>query len=227
MLNFKNKNQAAQDFIPLKEVRDGIVILNDNSMRAILLTSSINFALKDASTQEAIIMQFQNFLNSLDFSVQIFIQSRRLDIRPYLALLEDRYKAQQSDLMKVQTREYIDFIKSFTESTNIMNKSFFIVIPYAPAILENSKGLSGSLSKLKIGGIGLVGGKQTPKETGEEAERLFAESRAQLDQRIAIVEQGLSRTGIRVAMLGSEEIIELFYKLFNPGETEKPIELAS
>src|SRR6185369_9382610 len=113
-------------------VRDGIVVLKDGSLRAVLLASSINFALKSEDEQTAFIVQFQNFLNSLDFSCQIFIQSRQLDIRPYIATLEVAYKKQLDDLMRVQIREYIEFVKSFTEAANIMTKNFFVVVPYSP-----------------------------------------------------------------------------------------------
>ena len=138
-------SKATQEFVPIKEVRDGVVILKDESMRAVVLASSLNFALKSDDERVAIISQFQDFLNSLDFSVQIYIQSRRLDIRPYIGLLEERYKEQINDLMKIQTREYIEFIKKFTETTNIMTKSFFIVVPYDPAIINVSGGLSAKL----------------------------------------------------------------------------------
>src|SRR3989338_8803549 len=93
------KAKASQEFVPIKEIRDNIVILKDGGMRAIILSSSLNFALKSAENQEAIIYQFQNFLNSLDFSTQIFMESRRLDIRPYIALLEGRYKEQREELL--------------------------------------------------------------------------------------------------------------------------------
>ena len=106
-------SKATQDFVPIKEIRDGIVILKDGSMRGVVLASSVNFALKSANEQQAIILQFQNFLNSLDFSIQISIQSRDLDIRPYISLLEGRYKNELGDLMKIQIREYIQFIKNF------------------------------------------------------------------------------------------------------------------
>ena len=121
-------SKATQEFVPIKEVLDGVLVLKDNALRAILLASSLNFSLKSDMERNAIILQFQDFLNSLDFSVQISIQSRRLDIRPYIALLEEQYKEQVNDLMKIQTREYIEFIKKFTETTNIMTKNFFIVI---------------------------------------------------------------------------------------------------
>ncbi len=205
-------SKATQEFVPIKEVRDGVVILKDGSMRGVVLASSLNFSLKSDEERNAIIMQFQDFLNSLDFYVQISVQSRRLDIRPYLALLEDRYKEQINDLMKIQTREYIDFIKKFTETTNIMTKSFFIVVPYDPAIINIKGGV----------GLGLLK-KRSASEQAESNQSSFEENRTQLEQRVSVVEQGLSRCGIRVVRLGTEEVIELFYKIFNPGDTEKPI----
>src|ERR1035437_649728 len=101
--------QTTQNFVPIQEIRDGVVILKTGGMRSIVLASSLNFALKSSDEQQSILLQFQNFLNSLDFSIQIFIQSKKLDIRPYLALLEDRYKEQVTELMKIQVREYIEF----------------------------------------------------------------------------------------------------------------------
>ncbi len=206
-------SKATQEFVPIKEVRDGIVILKDGTMRGIVLASSLNFSLKSDDERNAIIMQFQDFLNSLDFYVQISVQSRRLDIRPYIALLEERYKEQMNDLMKIQTREYIDFIKKFTESTNIMTKSFFIVVPYDPAMINVGGGVS----------VSNLFKKRTATEEKESKQASFEENRTQLEQRVSVVEQGLSRCGIRVIRLGTEEVIELFYKIFNPGDTEKPI----
>lgn len=208
-------SRSTQEFVPISEVRDGVVVLKDGSLRAILLASSINFALKSEDEQTAFIVQFQNFLNSLDFSCQIFIQSRMLDIRPYLATLEVAYKNQIDDLMRIQIREYIEFIKSFTEAANIMTKNFFVVVPYAPAALSTGGG--GIASKLPFG--------KRNAPSAEEANRTFEEKVTQLEQRIAIVQQGLVRSGIRTVQLGTEEAIELFYKLFNPGEEGKPMPL--
>jgi len=208
-------SKATQDFVPIKEVRDGIVMLKDGSMRGVLLASSLNFSLKSDDERNAIILQFQDFLNSLDFSLQISIQSRRLDIRPYIALLEDRYKEQINDLMKIQTREYIEFIKKFTETTSIMTKSFFVVVPYDPAIIDiKNNRLTGMFQK------------KTASEEQKNKQMNFEENRTQLEQRVSVVEQGLSRCGIHIVRLGTEEVIELFYKIFNPGDTEKPIKNA-
>ena len=210
----KTKTNTTQEFVPIQEVRDGVVVLKDGGLRIILMTSSLNFALKSGDEQSAILMQFQNLLNSLEFSMQIFIQSRELDIRPYIALLEERLKAQNSDLMKIQVREYIDFIKAFTEEANIMSKSFFIVVPYTPSSISVKSGPLGSL---------LPGGRK--KEGQQDKNALFEEHRTQLEQRVSIVEQGLIRCGIRSVVLGTEEVIELYYKIFNPGELERPLSL--
>lgn len=205
--------KTTQEFVPIKEIRQGVVILKDNSLRGIIMASSLNFALKSADEQQSILLQFQNFLNSLDFSVQIFIQSRRLDIRPYIALLENRLKEQMSDILKIQTREYIQFVKNFTENSNIMTKTFFVVVPYSPAMINKN-------------GIGdILGKKKTGAENAEKKLMEFEENRTQLEQRMTSVNQGLVRCGIRTAELGTEEIVELFYKIFNPGDTEKPIAL--
>jgi hypothetical protein len=205
--------KTTQEFVPIKEIRQGIVMLKDNSMRAIVMASSLNFALKSADEQQSIVFQFQNFLNSLDFSTQIFIQSRRLDIRPYIALLENRLREQTGDLIKIQTREYMEFIRNFTENSNIMTKSFFVVVPYNPSVV----------GKGDIAGI--FGKKKTASENAENKLAQFEEHRSQLEQRISVVTQGLARCGIRTVELGTEEIVELFYKMFNPGDTEKPIPL--
>lgn len=207
--------KATQDFVPIKEIRDGIITLKDNSMRSVVMASSLNFALKSPDEQEAIIMQFQNFLNSLDFSIQISIQSRELDIRPYLALLEERYKNELNDLMKIQTREYIQFIRAFVEQSNIMTKTFFVVIPYSPMILgDKSNPVIGALTKDKS---------KKPDEVASERGKKFEENRTQLEQRVSVVQQGLMRCGLRSVVLGTDEVVELFYKIFNPGDLEKPI----
>jgi len=210
------KSKPAQEFVPFREVRDGIVIMKDGSLQAILMTSSLNIVLKSQDEQEAILFQFQNFLNSLEFSVQIYVQSRRLDIRPYLALLEDREKEQVNELMKIQTREYIEFIKNFTENTNIMSKSFFVVVPFS-SFKATSQGMFNISSKISGGNKKQAAAKQWLED--------FEENKTQIEQRIAVIESGLSRIGIRVAQLGTEEIIELFYKIFNPGEIDKPMPL--
>ncbi len=208
------KAKATQDFVPIKEVRDGIIVLKDGNLRSIVLANSVNLSLKSADEQKAIIMQFQNFLNTLDFTVQISIQSRKLDIRPYLLLLENRMKVQNEPLLKLQTKEYMEFIRNFTETVSIMTKSFFIVIPYTHTPLQMNSGIfKGFFSK------------KTSGEAKMEKEADFEEKRSQLEQRVNVIQQGLASCGIKSAMLGTEEVVEIFYKVFNPGEVEGKIEL--
>jgi len=202
--------KATQEFVPIKEIRDGVVVLKDGGLRVVLIVSSLNLALKSEDEQKAVISQFQNFLNSLDFSAQIFLQSRRLDIRPYIALLEERMKVQMEELLKIQIREYIEFIKNFTDRTSIMKKNFFIVVPYTQPVLSGKKGFS------------VLPGKKEEEKRQNELE-LFEEARSQLEQRVGIVISGLASIGVRAIQLGTEEVVELFYKIFNPGDTERPI----
>lgn len=195
--------RATQEFVPIKEIRNGVITLKSGELRGILIVSSINFSLKSYDEQKAILSQFQNFLNSLDFSTQIVIQSRKLDIRPYLILLESRVKAQEEPLLKIQTKEYMEFIKSLTEQINIMSKTFFVSVPYSAGEIQNQGSALKNLFSKKT-------------KAGELSS--FEEKRNQLEQRMSVIQQGLSSLGIRSVPLDTEELVELFYKTFNPGE---------
>ena len=208
------KAKATQEFVPIKEVRDGVIVLKDGGLRAIVLANSINLSLKSDEEQKATIFQFQSFLNTLDFSIQISIQSRRLDIRPYLVLLENRMKVQSEPLLKLQTKEYIEFIRKFTEEVSIMTKSFFVVIPYTHTALKSDSGILKRLFSKK--------NKEEKKFARQED---FEEKRSQLEERVGVIQQGLSHCGIKSAQLGTEEVVEVFYKVFNPGEIEGQIKL--
>ena len=208
------KAKATQEFIPIKEVRDGIIVLKNGELRAIVLANSVNLSLKSEDEQHATILQFQNFLNTLDFSIQISVQSRRLDIRPYLLLLENRMKVQNEPLLKLQTREYIEFIRNFTESVSIMTKSFFIVVPYTHTVLKSDSGILDRFFSNK---------NKEQQRAARQAD--FEEKRSQLEERVAVIQQGLSRCGINSAQLGTEEVVEVFYKVFNPGAVEGKIKL--
>ena len=198
------KGSATQDFVPIERVRDGVVVLKTGEIRAILITNSLNLGLKSEDEQQAVLSQFQNFLNSLDFPVQFFVQSRKLNIKPYMELLQERSLLVKEDLLKIQIHEYMGFISKFTEESNIMTKHFFISIPYF-----NQGTQSISSSSL----INLAGG-----SSNKSPDVSFEASRIQLDQRVSTVIQGLSRFGLRAQRLGTEEVVELFYKLFNPSE---------
>lgn len=201
-------SKPTQSFVPVKEVRSGIVILKDGGYRGILMCSSINFALKSEDEQKSIIGGFQNFLNTLDFSVQIVVHSRKMDIRPYLALLAERMDHQSSELMRIQLREYIAFIRNFIEGSDIMTKTFYVVVPYVP--------ISGAAA---VSALPIFG-----KTNAPGVDSAFEESRVQLQQRMALVASGLGGAGLRAVPLGTEEIIELLYRSFNLGDMESPIQ---
>jgi hypothetical protein len=204
--------KAAQSFVPVKEVRNGVIILKDGGYRGVLMCSSINFALKSEDEQRAIIGGFQTFLNTLDFTVEIVVHSRKMDVRPYLKTLEERKEAQQTELMKIQVREYINFIRNFIDGANIMTKTFYVIVPYAPGIANKVRPdvslpfLSGSKSE-------------------STATSSFDEDRVQLEQRMSLAASSLGASGVRAVPLGTEEIIELLYRSFNLGELENPIHL--
>jgi len=198
------KNASTQNFVPIKDIKENVVLLKDGRICMILLASSINFALKSLDEQRAILSQFQTFLNTLDFSIQFYIQSRRLDIEPYLEQLRAREPEQDNDLMRIQLREYIEFIRTFTTEVEVMSKNFFIVIPYNPTTLNLSSNISS------------IFGKKPTETAGEEMK--FEEQRMQLQQRAALVEQGLNRIGVRTIALENEALVELYYHIFNPTE---------
>lgn len=205
------KGSASQAFVPIKNIRDGLIELDSGEYRAVLMTNSLNLSLKGEDEQTAILSQFQNFLNSLEFSVQIFVKSRRMDIAPYISLLEERLSVAEGELIKLQIAEYINYIKTFSEETNIMSKQFFVVVPYAPAVL----GSNSNIPTLSFGSDKVA--------NDVKSEAAFQEIYRQMEQRILVVSSGLTRCGLRVERLQSEEVVELFYNIFNPNAEYKAV----
>lgn len=199
-----SQSSATQEFVSVRDIKENVVIQKDGKMTMILLASSINFALKSLDEQQAILRQFQNFLNTIDFSLQIYMQSRRLDITPYLEILRGLEDKQSNDLMRIQLREYVEFIRSFTTDVDVMSKNFFVAVSYTPSKLSNKGGVS------KLFGSGLKSG--SPTDTA------FEEQRSQLEQRLALVVEGLARVGVRTIALGNDELVELFYHIYNPSD---------
>lgn len=201
----------AQQFLAIDAIRDDVVVLKDGGLRVVLMCSSLNFALKSADEQDAIIFQYQNFLNSLDFPVEFTIHSRRLNIAPYLESLKERQKEEVNELLKIQISEYAEFIKTFTEATNIMSKTFYAIVPFTPPVYDQKGLVSGVLNTLGLG----------RGEKGKKGTASFEEHKNQLWQRVETVAAGLQSFGVRAAPLNTEELIELFYGLYNPTEFEK------
>lgn len=209
----KRRNKLSfQKYLDISEIKEGTVILKNHNLRAVLMVSSINFALKSQEEQDAIIYHFQNFLNSIDFSIQILISSRRLNIEDYYKTLMIREKEQSNELLKVQIGEYRNFIRELIEMSNIVNKTFYIVVPYSPSeeLTQAGKSFFESISQ-KVGGKKPV--------TAFSADD-FVKNRNQLMQRVQHIASGLSGVGVKMTALNTQELIELFYTFYNPEISE-------
>ncbi len=199
-----NKALSSQKYISVEEIKNDLVVLKNRSLRAVLLASSINFDLKSTEEQEAIIAGYQNFLNSLDFPIQVLITSKKLDIDPYLNTLEKYKKEQSSELMRLQITEYSNFVKSLTEVSQIMSKRFYVVVPFYP--IESQEG--GFLEKLMD--------TFNPKQKITENMEMFETYKNQLWQRVDQVSAGLNALGIKTTALKTEELVELLFSSYNP-----------
>jgi len=196
-----------QTFVNIKEIRDGVVSLKKGGLRRILIVSGVNFDLKLEAEQTLILNSFQNFLNTLDFSVQLFVHSRKVNVDAYLEAMRERMNEEENQLLKIQIEEYMEFIKTFVDQNAIISKSFFTVIPYeSAAVVEGAKGILGLFSK------------KPKREVKEQAPQ---EALKQLDHRVNQVIDGLEQIGLRTVPLGDRELVELFYNLYNPQLVEK------
>lgn len=204
-LSGNNKKRASTlSYVDINSIEDGVVLLKNGSLRAVILVSSINFDLKSSDEQDGIIGSYQNFLNSLDFPLQIVVSSRKLNIAPYISLLSSVEKAQANELLRIQTTEYKNFIKNLTEVTNIMSKFFYIVVPFSP--VESSGG--GVLSKISE----LI----NPRGALRERSEVLETYKNQLWQRVDHVAAALEGTGLNFTALTTDELIELYYNAYNP-----------
>ena len=190
--------------LPIVGIKDGAVILRDGTLRSVLMTSSINFALKSADEQNALIFSYVSFLNSIDFPVQVLVQSRRLQIKSYLDNLEKAEKKQTNELLRVHTADYKSFIQELVELGEIMTKRFYVVVPYDP--LSNRK--KGFFARFKE--------VLKPALTVRLKEERFQKRKADLDLRVRQVTSGLQGMGLDVAQLDTQSLIELYYSTYNP-----------
>lgn len=195
---------STQSYVDVEVIRDGVIVLKNGALRGVILVSSLNFDLKSSQEQDAIISQYQSFLNSLDFPVQIVVSSKRFNITPYLESIKSQMNIEQSELLRFQSTEYQDFIVNLSEVANIMSKTFYIVVPFAPSE-DNANGVIGSLKGLF---------KQ--KATAVLRDDLFQTYRSQLMQRMDHVMASINGTGVHTAPLNTEELIELMYNSYNP-----------
>lgn len=200
---------STQSHIPFAEIRDGIVIMKDGTLRRVLRVSSLNFALKSEDEQRGIIQGYVGFLNSLDFELQIVVQSRKLNIHPYLEQLGILARQQDNELLRKQTKSYRAFIWRFVEETNIMDKQFYIVVPYVPSRHKRKSYWS------RLRDVLLPAAAITIKQ--EKFEQYIIE----LDRQVALVVSSLSSIGLEAKSLATEELIVLYYNVYNPRMKEQ------
>ncbi len=198
------KQPSTQSHLPISEIKDGVVILKDGTMRAVLITSSINFALKSEDEQNAIISAYVGFLNSIDFPIQIVVQSRKLQIKPYLENLGKLEREQANELLRVQIADYRLFIEELVDIGKIMTKRYFVVVPYSP--LSNQKKSYWARLKEVI----------KPAIMFRLKEDQFERRKKELDLRVRQIEGGLTSMGLEAAQLDTQSLIELYYNTYNP-----------
>lgn len=202
---------ATQQFLEVQDIREGVLLLKNNSIRGILMVSSINFALKSEDEQTATIYAFQSFLNSLDFFCQIVIQSRNINITPYLDGLKDLEEKQTNPLLKEQTSSYREFIKNMVVGDVVMTKNFFVVVPYNLMEIFGVKGAGKNLFEQ------VSGSKQQAQPLKDDE---FQRCKTQLWQRMEYLAMGLRRCGLETVPLTTPELIELFWSIHHPDQAE-------
>lgn len=196
-----------QQKIIIEEIKEGVIVLKGGDLRGILMASSVNFSLKSTDEQDSLILKYQSFLNSLDFPIQILMNSRHLSIDGYLASIEQKKKEQANELLRIQIAEYLDFIKNLVQVGNIMDQSFFVVVPLGRVESKNEN----AIEKLGL----------FQKKESQETKN-FDELKTQLWQRLEYVAAGLAGLGIKSVPLNTEEIVQLFYRLYNMGTKTAP-----
>jgi hypothetical protein len=202
---------STQNTLLIAEIRDGIVIMNDGSFRSVVMVKSVNFDLMSPQEQEAVEYSYQGFLNSLYFPIQIFIRSQKVDLQPYIAKLDKIRTEHDNMLLAMLMDDYINYIDQLSQQTNIMDKKFYVVIPYFPTV-DVQKALT--QSKTFFTGLGALFSKKEQHVTINEAE--LEKAKTELRNRVQSVLQGLLQCGIQGLPLDTQELIELYYDTYNP-----------
>jgi len=201
-------NQSTEQFVDISDIKDNVVIMKNGSLRAVIGVSAINFELRSEDEQTAILQNFQKFINSMDFPLQIVVVSRNLNINDYLKVISQAIDATNNELIRIQGLEYAKFIKELSELANIMQKKFYVVVPFYITGLESATPAS------LFGGLkGLVG--PAKKEAPKIDEQKFQAAQNQLLQRVELIGDGLIGLGVKTKLLEKPELMTLFYGLYN------------
>ena len=207
----KQKEASTREIVDILDIRDSVVILKNGSLRSVIEVGSMNFSLKSTDEQKAIIVGFQDFLNSLDFTLQIVVSSRGLNITNYLKSVEAAVSGVENDLLKIQGTEYARFVGGLAQLANVVAKHFYMVVPFyiAESTLDDTG--AGLMDKLR----GLVKPAAITKNISDET---LDKYRGQLQQRVDVVAAGVSRLGLTTRMLGYDELLNMYYQYYNPSE---------
>ncbi|MBP9762693.1 hypothetical protein KBD34_03675 [Patescibacteria group bacterium] len=202
--NVSKPGVPTQRFLDVAEIREDVVVLKDGTLRAILLVSSVNFALKSVDEQQAIVQAYMQFVNSIDFPIQIVIQSRRMNIDTYIRQINETEKKINNDLLKKQIKDYRDFIRQLVKMGDIMQKRFYIAVPLNPATVQ-TKGFWQRLQEIF-----------TPSLAFKFSEDRFKKQKFELELRVSQISSGLSSMSLSAVQLDTQSLIELFYNVYNP-----------
>lgn len=202
---------STQNSLQIAEIRDGIVIMNDGSFRSVLMVKSINFDLMSTQEQEAVEYSYQGFLNSLYFPVQIFMRSQKVDLQGYIAKLDKIRTEHDNMLLALLMEDYIGYIGALSEQTNIMDKKFYVVVPYFP-VVDAQKAIT--QSKNFLSGFGGLFNKKDQHVTINESD--LENAKSELRNRVQAVLAGLLQCSIQGLPLDTQELIELYYDSYNP-----------
>lgn len=208
----KSNPNSTQNTLQIAEIRDGIVIMNDGSYRSVVMVKSINFDLMSPEEREAVEYSYQGFLNSLYFEIQIFIRSQRVDLRPYLERLDKIRSEHDNMLLALLMDDYIGFVSDLSAQTNIMDKRFYVVIPY----YANDVSVQKALSQSKNFFSGLAGIFNSKEQHVTINEQELNKAKDELRNRVQAVLGGLQQSGVQGLPLDTQELIELYYDSYNP-----------
>ncbi|MEK7579669.1 MAG: hypothetical protein AAB469_00520 [Patescibacteria group bacterium] len=198
------KAATTTQFVEIKEIRDDVLILKDGSLRQLIKIGSTNFELKSQDEQAAILQGFRDLLNALDFSLEIMVMSRKLNINKYLEFLDEVAESQQNELMRIQAIEYSRFVKELTQLANIMSKDFFVVVPFY--LGPRTKGGIREIFK-NIFKPGRIISQLTPEE--------FESYKSQLNQRVSLIYENLAGLGLGARILKQDELLSLYQRLYD------------
>ncbi len=203
---------STQNLLEIAEIRDGIVIMNDGSFRSVVMVKSINFDLMSTSEQEAVEFAYQGFLNSLVFPVQISIRTQKVDLQPYIERMDKVRSEHDNMLLAMLMEDYIAYIDQLSQQTNIMDKKFYVVIPYFTNVINESKSLA--QGKTFVTGLAQMFSKSEHHVVINEAH--LEAAKTELRNRVQSVLAALAQAGIQGLPLDTQELIELYYDVYNP-----------